>query len=130
MMDTSEIIPRLEALTRAMSDKGLVQPACALDVHCGGGISVFIHDRHSRSNGHHYGDTVEEAFEKVEAHIAGLPSPEELARRHFLKMAGAAADYAAENLPGDEIASAVRATIVSGMQRLSENMLSDQRGAG
>lgn len=47
----------------------------------------------------------------------------------FPRNAGAAADYAAENLPGDEIASAVRATIVSGMQRLSENMLADQRGA-
>lgn len=128
-MDTSEIIPRLEALTRAMSDKGLVQPAGALDVHCGGGISVFIHDRHSRSDSHHYGDTVEAAFEKVEAHIASLPSPEELARQRFLKLAGAAADYAAEHLPGDEIADAVRASIVAGMQRLSENMLTDQSGA-
>ena len=128
-MHTSEIIPRLEALTRAMSDKGLVQPACALDVHSNGNISIFIHDDGNRSNGHHYGDTVKAALEKVEAHIAGLPSPEELARQHFLKLAGAAADYAAENLPGDEIASAVRATIVSGMQRLSENMLADQRGA-
>lgn len=128
-MDTSEIIPHLEALTRAMSDKGLVRPACALNVYSSGNISIFIHDRHDRSNSHYYGDTVKAAFEKVEAHIAGLPSPEELARQHFLKLAGAAADYAAENLPGDEIASAVRATIVSGMQRLSENMLADQRGA-
>ncbi|MBP6737297.1 MAG: hypothetical protein KA139_07650 [Rhodobacteraceae bacterium] len=40
-----------------------------------------------------------------------------------------AADYAAEHLPGDEIASAVRASIVAGMQRLSENMLTDQSGA-
>lgn len=128
-MDTSEIIPRIEALTRAMRDKGLVQPAGALNVHSSGYIDIFIHDRHDRSDSHHYGDTVEAAFEKVEAHIAGLPSPEELARQHFLKLAGAAADYAAENLPGDEIASAVRATIVSGMQRLSENMLADQRGA-
>lgn len=128
-MDTSEITPRLEALTRAMSDKGLIQPAATLGVHSGGSVSIFICDQYDSSNGHHYGGTVERAFEKAEAHVAGLPSPEVLARQKFLKLAGAAADYAAENLPGDEIASAVRATIVSGMQRLSENMLADQRGA-
>lgn len=128
-MDTSEIIPRLEALTRAMSDKGLVRPACALDVHSNGNISIFIHDAATRSNGHHYGDTVKAALEKAEVHVAKLPSPEVLARQHFLKLAGAAADYAAEHLPGDEIASAVRASIVAGMQRLSENMLTDQSGA-
>ena len=34
---------------------------------------------------------------------------------------------AAEHLPGDEIATEVRATIVAGMQRISENALTDQR---
>lgn len=128
-MDTSEIIPRLEALTRAMSYKGLIQPAACLSVHSHAGICISIHDNADRCNSNHNGKTVEGAFEAAEAYVAGLPSPEVLSRQHFLKLAGAAADYAAENLPGDEIASAVRATIVSGMQRLSENMLADQRGA-
>lgn len=129
-MDTSEIIPRLEALTRAMSDKGLVKPMAHLSAYSHDSIQIFVCDEHDRSNRHCGGQTVEAAFDAAEAYIASLPSPEELARQRFLKLAGAAADYAAENLPGDEIASAVRATIVSGMQRLSENMLSDQRGAG
>lgn len=128
-MDTSEIIPRLEALTRAMSDKGLVRPRANLSAYSHNSITVFVSDDQDRSNRHCRGETVDAAFDAAEAYIAGLPSIEDLARQRFLQMAGAAADYAAENLPGDEIASAVRATIVSGMQRLSENMLTDQRGA-
>ena len=129
-MDTSEIIPRLEALTRAMSDKGLVKPMANLTAYSHDHIQVFVCDEYDRANKHHSGATVEDAFTAAEGYIAALPSPEELARHRFLTLAGAAADYAAEHLPGDEIASAVRATIVSGMQRLSENMLTDQRGAG
>lgn len=128
-MDTSEIIPRLEALTRAMSDKGLVKPSAHMTAYSHDSIKIFVCDDHDRSNRHCGGETVEAAFDAAEAYIAGLPSLEDLARQRFLQMAGAAADYAAENLPGDEIASAVRASIVAGMQRLSENMLSDQRGA-
>lgn len=129
-MDTSEIIPRLEALTRAMSDKGLVKPMAHLTAYSHDHIQVFVCDEYDRSNKHQSGKTVEDAFIAAEAYVAGLPSPEVLARQHFLRLAGAAADYAAENLPGDEIASAVRASIVAGMQRLSENMLTDQSGAG
>jgi hypothetical protein len=128
-MDTSEIIPRLEALTRAMSDKGLVCPDAHLSAYSHNSIQIFVCDDQDRSNRHCDGATVEAAFDKAEAYIAGLPSLEELARQRFLQLAGAAADYAAEHLPGDEIASAVRASIVAGMQRLSENMLTDQSGA-
>lgn len=128
-MHTSEIIPRLEALTRAMIDKGLVKPSAHMTAYSHNSIQIFVCDDQDRSNRHCGGETVEAAFDAAEAYIAGLPSLEDLARQRFLQMAGAAADYAAVNLPGDEIASAVRATIVSGMQRLSENMLADQRGA-
>ncbi len=128
-MHTSEIIPRLEALTRAMSDKGLVAPGAHLSAYSHDSIYIFVCDDADRSNLHCNGKTVEAAFIAAEAYIAGLPSMEELARQRFLKLAGAAADYAAEHLPGDEIASAVRASIVAGMQRLSENMLTDQSGA-
>lgn len=128
-MHTSEIIPRLEALTSAMSDKGLVKPSAHMTAYSHNSIQIFVCDDQDRSNRHCGGETVEAAFDAAEAYIAGLPSLEDLARQRFLQMAGAAADYAAVNLPGDEIASAVRASIVAGMQRLSENMLTDQSGA-
>lgn len=133
-MDLQQIQTRLDTLAKAMSKKGLAQSHAEFELRSGTGPVTFVRWRAAdHSFPDHYewahAGTPSEQLDQLDAWCAALPEPEEFHRREFLSLAGKAADYAAEHLPGDEIADAVRASIVAGMQRLSENMLTDQSGA-
>ena len=132
-MKLNEIAPRLDALVKAMSEKGLVKSDACLQFNAGQ-TELWVITKHQGPGQHwadkwdyHKGDALADAFAAADAWVAALPTPAERHRKEFLTLAGKAADYAAEHLPGDEIATEVRATIVAGMQRISENVLTDQR---
>lgn len=121
-MNITEIQERLDALAKAMVEKGLKAPEAALVIKSDRVPSALMSWNFSEYECFTC-ESAAEALTSAEAWVAALPSPEERHRAQFLKLAGAAADYAADHLPGDPIAAEVRATIVAGMQRLSENAI-------
>lgn len=122
-MDTAEIQTRLDAMVVAMAAKGLVRPDAAYRVQANSGPQVCLSWRADS-----FKTKFVDSLDAADACIAALPSPEEAHRTEFLRLAASAADYAAKHLPGNDIACEVRATIVAGMQRLSDAAITDQRG--
>lgn len=121
-MNITDIQARLDALAKAMGEKGLVTPDISLVLKSHGtpGMVVSWGENEWRHFGH---DDLREAFEQAYAWLAALPSPDARHRAEFLKRAASAVDYAAKHLPDDPIAAEVRASIVAGMHRLSENAI-------
>lgn len=125
-MDTiQEIQAAMDDLARRMSEKVLLNPKAEHQINSGQGAFIWLTWQGAPNPAYKSfrdGDAADQ-LKSALAWIDALPAPEERHRAAFLQLAGAAADYAAEHLPGDEIATEVRATIVSGMQRLSDNAI-------
>lgn len=130
-MTLDEIQARIDRVVTVMVDRGLVNPGTEFDLigHCA--PKVFAR-HYEHVNGRPYpksiyywgnGDTLTEMLDDLDAWADALPTADERHREVLLRKAADAADYAEKHLPDDPIAETVRAALIDGMQRLSENAI-------
>ena len=134
MLTVTQIQASMDDIARRMAEKGLIAPEAEYQIVSNKKVCIIlgwrkVEARHEYDLDHHW---INEAADLISAAIAwvdALPTPEDRHRDAFLKLAGAAADYAAEHMPADPIACEVRSSIVAGMQRISENILPNHGAA-
>jgi hypothetical protein len=118
-MTTDEIQTKLDAIVVAMCEKGKPTPRAHFTIRSGQEIMIMTEYGEYPSNKYEFHESLDAAF----AYVAAMPCPEESHRAEFLRLAAAAADYAASHLVDDDAAAGIRAAIVSGMKRMSENAI-------
>jgi hypothetical protein len=126
-MDFAEIQSRLDALVPAMTAKGMRQPSASVGIKSQSEPHVGIHwksEREARYSGdsafeYFHGDSLEDAFAKVDAWIADRPSADQQKLNDFLNAVGAAADLGRELGIEAEFVNPLTAM----MKRLSENAI-------
>lgn len=136
-MDSIEIQARVDALSKAMTAKGLREPVASLSFEshkveasvCLRWTDVTkLSGRYSHLD-HSYefikASTLIEAFDKADEFVAALPSADEAKMKQFMGALANVIDLGRTNGIEVEFLNPLQAT----MKSLSENVLTDQRAA-
>lgn len=136
-MDSTEIQNRVDALSKAMTAKGLREPVASTSFESHKvEASVYLRwkdvtkvsDRSSYLDYSYEfikGKTLIEAFDKADEFVAALPSADEAKMKQFMGALANVIDLGRTNGIEVEFMNPLQAT----MKSLSENVLTDQRAA-
>ena len=126
-MDQATIQSRLDALAAAMIAKALVAPDPCLFFTANSTPKVHIAWGRYRDNTNKcevfVAETLEGAFDKADAFIAKLPSPEEAKLKQYLDAVASAVEIGKAN----EIETDLVNPLVATMKKLSENIITHQK---
>ncbi|RWX28470.1 hypothetical protein EHH54_32460 [Rhizobium leguminosarum] len=124
-----DVQKRVDAMPTAMNAKGLREPRASIDIRGNEDLQGMLSWSDKRTSyGTKYewvkGKTVADILRKMDAFIAKLPSPEEARMREFMGALSDVIELGRKN--GIEVDFVN--PLVDTMRRLSENILTDQRG--
>lgn len=133
-MDTAFIQKRIDALSNAMTAKGLRQAHACCDVRSNAEPQVYICwkpaslrgiDRYSSDEYQFYTGPIAEMIDKADAFVATLPDAEKAKLTEFMSALGSLIDIGREsNIDVDFVNPLIKT-----MEKLSKNVLTDQRAA-
>lgn len=121
---------RIDPLPASMSAKGLREPAAEITIAANGEMRGYMTWKDKkRPYGSAYefvrGKSAPDILAKMEAFIAKLPAPEETRMKEFMTALSEAIELGRENGIAVEFIN----PLTEAMQRLSSNILTDQRAA-
>ena len=130
LITIADVQKRIDPLPASMSAKGLRQPNAQITITANSEMHGHLSWKDKRE---HYGSVYEfargktaaEILGKMEAFIAKLPAPEETRMKEFMAALSQAIDLGRENGIAVEFIN----PLTEAMQRLSNNILTDQRSA-
>lgn len=133
-MDTAFIQKRIDALSNAMTAKGLRDAHAECSVRSNSQPQVYIHwkpaglrgvDRYSSEKYQFYTGSIAEQIDKADAFVATLPDAERAKLTEFMSALGSLIDIGREsNIDVDFVNPLIKT-----MEKLSKNVLTDQRAA-
>jgi hypothetical protein len=133
-MDSKEIQKRVNALSKAMLQKGLREPTAVMRFECNAEVDIYLrwkdvtkpNDRYSSGEFNSFtGSTPEATFDKASEFVHGLPSADETRMKQFMGALANVIELGRGNGVDVEFLNPLQAT----MKKLSENVLTDQRAA-
>lgn len=128
LMTVADVQKRIDPMPAAMSAKGLREPRVEVTLAANSEMRGYLAWKDKRKT---YGDAYEfmrgksmaDVLSKIEAHIAKLPAPEETRMKEFMAALSDAIELGRENGISLEFIN----PLTEAMQRLSNNILTDQR---
>ena len=129
-MTVADVQKRIDAMPSAMLAKGLKQPKAQFNIKANEKPSGYLtwptKERFGSDKFEFFrGDTAAEILDAMSAYIAALPAPEEARMKEFMTALSNVIELGRENGIAVEFIN----PLTEAMQRLSNNILTDQRAA-